>query len=228
MSATGRTEGIRDASDFYQTPKAVTRAILKHLPVAPAFDPCAGRGKILEVVADEWGIDRKKLAGFELDAKHAKAAASEGFSVACVDALVTKWPSKRRALCVMNPPYRLASDFVMRAIEHVAPARGTVAALLRVGFLGSSGRVAFHRMYPADVYILSPRPSFVAVVKCKSEASRCGWREIFPLDAARPKACPLCGSRVDVTTTDATEYCWAVWAPGRGGRWFSLPWSEET
>ena len=87
----------------------------------------------------------------------------------------------------MNPPYAGAYEFITRSLSEVAPVNGTVAALLRLNWLGSKKRAAFHKLAPSDVYVLSKRPSFG-------------------------------GS----SGTDATEYAWFVWGPGRGNRWFIL------
>ena len=55
-------------------------------------------------------------------------------------------------LVVMNPPFKLAMAFVQRALVEVLPRglgrAGTVAALLRLNWLASLGRAAFHRRHP--------------------------------------------------------------------------------
>lgn len=63
-------------------------------------------------------------------------------------------------LIVMNPPYSLALPFVAAALEVVRSQAGTVAALLRLGFLASRKRRDWWQSHPADVYVLSERPSF--------------------------------------------------------------------
>ena len=61
---------------------------------------------------------------------------------------------------IMNPPYKQAMEFVQRARKLMG--RRTVAALLRLSFLESQKRRAFWQENPADVYVLSRRPSFTA------------------------------------------------------------------
>jgi hypothetical protein len=226
MSATGRS-GVREETDFYETPAGAVRAILPFLPVAPAFDPCAGRGAILRAIADEWGVRSKLLAGFEIRPELSRLASRGGFSVATCDALKTPWPKERRRLIVFNPPYVHAEEMLALAIEHVAPVRGTVAALLRVGFAGSTGRVEFHAKQKADLHVLSPRPSFCAAIRCKTAKESCGWGVSLPVDAPRPRACPRCGAEVSISTSDATEYAWWVYGPSVSGRWFPLPWTAK-
>ena len=55
-----------------------------------------------------------------------------------------------------NPPYADALAHVVQALR-VAP---VVALLLRLNFLGSKKRRDFWARHPADVYVLSERPSF--------------------------------------------------------------------
>jgi len=55
-----------------------------------------------------------------------------------------------------NPPYADAAAHIARAMD----CGRTVAFLLRLNFLGSQKRLDFWRRHPADVYVLSERPSF--------------------------------------------------------------------
>jgi hypothetical protein len=64
--------------------------------------------------------------------------------------------SRTHRVCIGNPPYLDAAAHVAKALE-VAP---IVAFLLRLNFLGSAKRLNFWRHHPADVYVLSERPSF--------------------------------------------------------------------
>jgi hypothetical protein len=50
-------------------------------------------------------------------------------------------------------------EFIERALRE-APEDADVAFLLRLNFLGSQRRAAFHRSFPSDVYVLPRRPSF--------------------------------------------------------------------
>lgn len=59
-------------------------------------------------------------------------------------------------LCIMNPPYSLAEEFIRKARE----CSREVAALLRLGFLAGQKRNSWLRSDPPNVYVLSRRPSF--------------------------------------------------------------------
>lgn len=192
MSATGRNlEGNeRRADDHYATPGWVTLSVLRYLRFEPwptldhgcVLDPCCGEGAILDVVKSEWGAGG---VGIEIDVARAIEAAKKGHEVHTRDALgaVLFWPSVD--VLITNPPYGLAMEFIEKALAEYGKLIDC-AFLLRINFLGSQKRAAFHRAHPSDVYVLPKRPSFTG------------------------------------KGTDATEYAWFVWGPGRGGRWSML------
>lgn len=224
MSATGRslpaeTGHVRHADDFYETPAWCTRAILKHLPVGNALDPCCGRGAILDVCHETgrgtWGI--------ELDAQRADMSRVAGHMVETADALVAAW--SLGDVLVTNPPYALAMAFVEKSLER--PNRHS-AFLLRLNWLESQERAAFHRAHPSDVYVMSRRPSFCASISCNQRKGGCGWHVTQPVDDARPLRCPDCSGKLTVTTSDSTAYAWFVWGPGRGNRWHILDVDDAT
>jgi hypothetical protein len=103
---------------------------------------------------------------------------------------------------------------------------GTVALLLRLNWLGSQERAMFHREHPSDILLLPKRPEFTASMGCSAKKSGCTYRETLPIEAPRPKLCPLCGARTTCSTTDSIEYAWFVWGPCRGNRWQILPMPE--
>jgi hypothetical protein len=165
----------RHEQDFYETPPWVTEAILPHLPAAlSAFDPCAGRGAIMRVLrASKHRFVTTK--GLEIDQARVDYCRSEAggwLTVWQADSLTCDW--ERPHLIVMNPPFSLAQEFVEAAIVRVAMG-GTVAALLRLGFLASKRRVALHRKHPADVYVLPRRPSFTGGGTDSSEYAWLLW-----------------------------------------------------
>lgn len=159
MSATGRSN-VRVEHDFYETPPECTRAILPHLPKRPVLDPCCGDRAILRVVEAEW---RMAVRGYDVDPArpadlHRDALGEQGWG----------WPE----LIITNPPYKLALPFVERALKEIV-AGGTVAMLLRLPFLESVGRQAFHSKHPADVYVFAKRPSFTK--DGKTDATAYAW-----------------------------------------------------
>jgi hypothetical protein len=187
-SAAAETGHVRHADDSYATPAWCTRAILPHLTPGSVLDPCCGDGAILDVVRDAWSAPQ---FGIEIDAVRArKARCGRSRGIATDDALDQQrvdWPDIDGGNIITNPPYRLAMQFVARALHEIGRGKpATAAFLLRLNFLGAQSRADFHRAHPADVYVLPRRPSFTG------------------------------------GGTDATEYAWFVWGPGRGGRWSIL------
>lgn len=169
MSAT-RTPLAERGTDYYATPAWVVEALVPHLPpTGEVLDPCAGTGAILTA------LDRPQAWGLELVPELARQAPSHDIIVR--DALAPEpWRNplvggRRPPLIVMNPPFARAEEFVRRALDEVAPG-GTVAALLRLGFLEGMRRIALHRERPADVLVLPRRPSFTGR---GTDASAYGW-----------------------------------------------------
>lgn len=216
MSAKGRGESVAtNDTEHYPTPDWCVRAIAAHLPAAGCIlDPCAGDGAVLDALRATGRFRPIAWFGFEIDPALNDVACRKGYANDAATAIELGAPgvdfsstgglaaaAARDALSdaswghpelvVTNPPYGLALAFVQRALREVAPG-GTVAMLLRINWLGSQARAAFHREHPADVYVLSHRPKFRPSKKTGKMAS------------------------------DATEYAWFVWGPGRGGRWFVL------
>lgn len=140
----------RPEHDFYPTPPWPVRLILGELPCARVvLDPCAGDGAILRVARDAWGCE---AIGYDVDPERL-------WGNPPIDALaLDRW--HEADLILTNPPFRLAREFVDRALAEAAPRRATVAMLLRLAFLASKGRAALHQDRPSDVYVLGERPSF--------------------------------------------------------------------
>lgn len=196
------------------------RAILRKLGAAPTrvLEPFAGRGAIVRAVLDHWSV--ADVHAVELDPARAGILKStfKTVDVECGDFFATSYDGGFD-LGITNPPFEAAIPGVLRMFEGC---RETVA-LLRLNMLGSMDRIEFWRKHPADVYVLSKRPSFCASLKC-GEKRKCDWKQTMYLDqwevaATRPKVCGGCGGKLSVITTDSCEYAWFVWGPGRGNRW---------
>ena len=147
MSSTARG-AVRADRDFYVTPAWAVLAIAPHVRLAGVVvDPCAGDGAILLALREhDPALD---VRGIEIDAARATLAGA-----VCADALAYPWQA---GAVVMNPPFALAQAFVERAC---ASTLGDVAVLMRLGMLAGQKRTAFWRGHPADVFVLSRRPSF--------------------------------------------------------------------
>lgn len=149
----------RQPLDFYATPTPVIDAILPHLPLGGRIlEPAAGDGQILRVLGYA-GFPLANISAIEIDEGRANQCTQLGFDCIHGDALSVDWPAA--SLVFTNPPFTLGLQFAQKAIAHVAPHGGTVAMLLRLTFLESRERAAFHRANPSDVYVLPARPKFV-------------------------------------------------------------------
>ncbi len=62
---------------------------------------------------------------------------------------------------ITNPPFFLALEFIQRAMRESRSYSCTLAFLLRLNFLGSKKRRQFHLDHPADLYVMTKRPSFI-------------------------------------------------------------------
>ena len=185
MSATGRNVvgHERHPDDLYETPAWCVKSILPYVKLGEEpLDPCAGNGAILEAirysVAYPVGTIRYSVAypvgkapkpiGVEIDMERGMECMRRGFPCPIADALGPGcWPSNSGI--IMNPPYKLALEFVDRAMRET---EGQVVALLRLGFLESKARYEFHQKHRCDVYVLSKRPSFA---HGKTDASAYAW-----------------------------------------------------
>lgn len=172
MSSTNRgayTGHLRHPDDYYETPEWAVRAVLPHLPLGPLIhgrilEPGAGTGSIVKVLLAAGAVD---ITAVEVDAGRAEACAGvtsdSRLEVLRADFLSTA-PETSFDLCVMNPPFHLAMQFV----EHARSQCAVVCALLRLAFLASKKRSAWHRANRSNMYVLDQRPSFTADNKTDS------------------------------------------------------------
>jgi SAM-dependent methyltransferase len=72
-------------------------------------------------------------------------------------------------LVIANPPYSETEAFV----SHALTIGTTVCFLLRLNWLASKKRAAFHRAHPADVFVLPKRPSFTE--DSRTDATEYAW-----------------------------------------------------
>lgn len=187
MSATGRNvEGHeRTHLDFYETPGWATRAMLPHLGSgsmdrlrdAPrsVLDAGCGTGAIFRECLTCW--PEAKVIGVEVEGARVREAArlmignlhfkDDRQQIIEEDFLNIGPPGsvfprhdtdkdRKWDLVIGNPPYAKAQEF----IEHALEIGKTIAFLLRINYLASKKRAAFHKKFPADLYVLPKRPSF--------------------------------------------------------------------
>lgn len=234
MSSTARGAS-RENNDFYPTPAWCVDLLLNHLAyfhwsIATVLEPAAGDGAVIKRLLAR-GVPAENIDAIELDPARAEQVRA---IVPCRCADFLRLPTAHLPevdvgaydLIVTNPPFALASDFARVALG-MAGDRGTVALLLRLNWLGSQERAAFHRAHPSDILLLPKRPEFTASMSCSAKKQGCAYRATLPIEAPRPRDCPACGARTQCSTTDSIEYAWFVWGPGRGNRWSILPMPAE-
>lgn len=213
--------------EHFATPAWAVDVIVPHLPLSGLIvDPCSGAGAIAGRLVETWGVAPFRVTAVELHPGRAEQDRQrlQGAQVVSADFLGLRQgvEIEQVSLVVGNPPFSQSKLFVEKALELVASCNGTVAMLLRLSWLSSKDRRALLKTHPPDVYVLSTRPSFAATLTCgvKGKSKGCGWRVSIAPEAPRTKSCPTCNGAVSCTTTDATDYGWFCWGPGRGGRWF--------
>jgi hypothetical protein len=102
----------RIEADLYETPEWVTKALLPYLPDGPVWEPAAGGGKISAA------LERAGRTVISSDI-------ADGRDFLLAPAL------PNQSIIVTNPPFRMATAFIEKALRLKAPA---VAMLLRTDF----------------------------------------------------------------------------------------------
>lgn len=180
-----RTHGLALGTNplsYYETPADVVDRILPKLPILAKngltiLDAGCGTGAILSRMPAN---PSHKLLGVEADAELVKAADARLSSLYEVRRheiitgdfldLPVSSPAYRADVCLMNPPFPLAQDFIKAALTMVKARGGEVAALLRLGWLEGRKRHAWIKAHPPDVFVLPDRPSFTGDGKTDATA----------------------------------------------------------
>lgn len=142
----------RRKNDAYYTPDALAKALVKRLPspglFGRAIEPSCGAGAFLAAYRKRW--PSSWAYGIDVEDHGQKVVAD----------YLTWRPERKPTVVFGNPPYRHAEAFVRHSLDLVHPG-GTVAFLLRMGFLASRRRYPMHRSTPPKrITILVERPSF--------------------------------------------------------------------
>jgi hypothetical protein len=167
------TDYARVDSDWYVEPAWCVDKLIANVGfVGTIHDPCCGGGNI---------IKRFNIHGFNATATD---IVSRGFG----DIKDFFEDETIRDNMVFNPPYKIAEQFILRALDRTK-VNGVVAAIVNIKFLASQGRRdrLFKPHPPLEVLICSQRPSM-----------------------------PPGGGVVEAKGGTA-DYCWVVWRPGRQG-----------
>lgn len=184
-----------DSLDDFPTPPFATRAMCEflighgyNLGMSDCREPCANRGHMVKPLREYFG---HVMASDVHDYGCGFAVRDYLFGQ---DALLDKtdWT-------VANPPFRLAEDFIARALRL---SRIGVAMIVRQAFQESEGREGLYAKYPpACVLQFAER-----VVMLKGRLVRAGAVDLANID-------PATGKPRKAST--ATSYCWMVWIHGQ-------------
>lgn len=160
----------RVEKDAYFTPPKPVRQILaairrEHLPDLhrrKVLEPSCGAGNILAEVVSFAGVSPKLCTGVDI-VERPRPASLSSCTFMTADFLKAEVRADEFDLVIGNPPYinDLPERFVRRlmATSQVVDLP-VIALLLRLGWLASAKRAEFHARFPADVHVLSERPSF--------------------------------------------------------------------
>ena len=145
VAVKGRTMSQRHSKDFYPTPAIATEALLKREMFAPLIWECAcGDGSLSKV------LEKNDYKTFNTDLY------DYGYGESKRDFL--SYNSLPFPVCdiVTNPPFKLANQFVLKALE-LKPRK--FAFLLRLAFLEGIWRKEniFVRYPPSSIYVFSKR-----------------------------------------------------------------------
>lgn len=200
-----KSDRPRRERDFYETPIELAEESIKTFAIDfkyfpdKVLDPGCGNG-IWGKAIDNVFFPNPVVFGVEVQKINAKYGEhyseiyNENYLSGELDTVLNDFD-----LCVGNPPYSLAEEFIRTSLSYLKP-NGYVFFLLRLAFLESQKRYKglFKEFPPKRVYVLSRRPSFFSTV----------------------------GNR---KTTDATAYAMFLWKKGYKGstdlKW--LDWCYE-
>lgn len=194
----------RKALDHFPTPPFATRAMLEVLAaeIGPldgltAWDPCCAEGHMVKVLLEAFGSVRASdvyaypWCGDAAPHTNPAASPQEPWHE-LLDFALAGWRESQLDVIVMNPPFRLAFDFIETGLKL---GRRATAVLVRSAFLESEAR--YKRLWskrpPAFVLQFSER-----VVMLEGRLVRRGSID------------PFTGRKA----TSATAYSWLVWIAG--------------
>ena len=149
----------RRPRDAYFTPGWVTRALVKYIDFHPVtggdpgliWEPAVGDGRIADVL---------RAAGYDVVGSDIHDYGWSGTYL--IDFLrFRQWPFRELAgAIVTNPPFDIAREFVVRALELTRPARGKAAILQRHEFDAPRSNHDLFRLTGGIRLVLHKRPKW--------------------------------------------------------------------
>jgi hypothetical protein len=187
MGANNHTDVEREKNDFYATPPLAVYELINNLQVfnTNIWEPCCGMNHITNIL-------RENL--YNVRTSDIIDRVNDG-SVEIIDFLNCneKWDGD----IVTNPPYKLATEFVYKALD-VVENGCKVAMFLKLTFLETKKRRELFEKYP---------PKYIYV-----SSSRLGCSQTGVFDE-------------NGNIGSAVAYCWYIWEKGYNGetilRWFN-------
>jgi hypothetical protein len=160
----------RKPSDFYPTPYDVTESLMPVVQslVAPGgkiWEPCAGDMDMTRVL--EWH-------GYEVTSTDIRETGQGigGFDFLNDDPQ-EKWgwiPDPD--MIVMNPPFSLAAEFILKALEYTP----VVACLMKIDYWNAIGRLPLWQANMPKLFLpLTWRPAFLQKERGNSPLMNCAW-----------------------------------------------------
>ena len=185
--ASNHSDIEREINDFYATPPLAIKELINNLQLfnTNIWEPCCGMNHITNILREK---------NYKVRTSDIVDRVNDG-TVEIIDFLNCneKWDGD----IVTNPPYKLATEFVYKALD-VVNTGCKVAMFLKLTFLETKKRKELFEKYP---------PKYVYV-----SSSRLGCSQTGEFDETG-------------NTGSAIAYCWYIWEKGYTGdtilRWFN-------
>lgn len=144
LGATSHSENEREQHDYYATDPLALEILLQYIKLPPiVWEPACGEGHLAKVI---------------LNRTDSTVICSDKYEHGYKFHFQKDFLEMKRALtgctCILtNPPYKYATEFVLKSIE-LLPSGGDIYMFLRTQFLEGQGRYdrIFHQFPPVKVF----------------------------------------------------------------------------
>lgn len=144
LGATSHSENEREQHDYYATDPLALEILLHYIKLPPmVWESACGEGHLAKVILNRTNstviCSDKYERGYKLDFQK--------------DFLKMKQAPTGCTCILTNPPYKYATEFVLKSLE-LLPSGGDIYMFLRTQFLEGQGRYdrIFHRFPPVKVF----------------------------------------------------------------------------